>query len=385
MHAGTDLILTGATGFLGGHLMAALVARGKRVIVLGRARSGLSLDVRIARLLEWFGLAGLRGQVDTIEADLLEPALGLSRPQYAALCARRASIIHSAADTRFSERDRRDIAAANIDALGPVLDLASDSRAPFFHFVSTAYVAGRCSGICLEQLVLPSEFNNVYEETKASAEHHVASRCRANDIGFTILRPSIVYGDSRNGRSTRFNALYHPVRALWCLREIYADDIRYHGGQKAEACGIGYQNGSVLRLPVRICLAQRGQLDLIPVDYFVSATMAILQRAESGAIYHLTSHAPVSIDELATYCETFLGIDGIEVVEGVPGMPLTPPEALFRQYVEPYLPYLADARRFDRHHTMLATGGLVPPALTYEVFERCMKFAMNVDWGKAQA
>jgi nucleoside-diphosphate-sugar epimerase len=379
------VVLTGATGFLGGHLMAALLEQGKRVVILGRASGGASLADRIGRLLHWFGLGDRGQQIETAESDLLQPGCGLSRPRYRALCAMGASIVHCAADTRFSERNRREITAVNVGSLKGILDLAADSRAPFFHHVSTAYVAGRHAGICPEQLGHPCEFNNVYEQTKACAEHAVASRCGREGIGYTIIRPSIVYGDSRSGRSTRFNALYHPVRSLACLRDIYVDDIRHRGGHKATACGIALRDG-VVRLPLRVFLARRGQVDLIPVDYFVSAVMAIIERAESGAIYHLTSDAPKTIDDLAAFSQAFLRLDGIEVVEGAPnGVPLTPPEALFQRFMEPYLPYLADTRRFDRRQANRATAGLTPPALTYEVFERCMAYAMSVNWGNGAA
>jgi nucleoside-diphosphate-sugar epimerase len=300
------------------------------------------------------------------------------------LCALRASIVHCAADTRFSERNRREITAVNVGGLKGMLDLAADSRAPFFHHVSTAYAAGRCSGICPEQLVGTAEFNNVYEETKACAEHQVATRCERDGLAYTIIRPSIVYGDSRSGRSTRFDALYHPVRSLSCLRDIYVDDIRLRGGHKARACGIALGDGGVVRLPLRVFLPRRGHVDLIPVDYFVSAVMAIMERADPGAIYHLTSDAPKTIDDLAAYSEAFLKVEGIEVIDASPnGVPLTPPEALFQRFVEPYFPYLADTRRFDRRQAIRATAGLTPPALTYEVFERCMTYAMSVNWGSA--
>jgi nucleoside-diphosphate-sugar epimerase len=213
----------------------------------------------------------------------------------------------------------------------------------------------------------------------------VAVRCGREGLAYTIIRPSIVYGDSRSGRSTRFSALYHPVRSLSSVRDIYLDDIRHRGGHKARACGIALRDCGVVRLPLRVFLARRGHVDLIPVDYFVSAVMTILERAEPGAIYHLTSDAPKTIDDLAAYSQAFLKIDGIEVVDGpANGVPLTPPEALFQRFVEPYIPYLADTRRFDRRQALQATAGLIPPELTYEVFERCMTYAMSVQWGSGR-
>ena len=384
MRSGNDaaLILTGATGFLGGHLLAAFVERGDRVIALGRPSGGQSLNERIRSLLSWFALDDRRGQVETVEADFRMPRLGLEQKRYDALCARVGPIIHCASDTRFSERKRDEITEANIHGLQHMLDLTAHSRAPFFHYVSTAYVAGKTSGCCPEELGDGVDFTNVYEETKAHAEHKVAARCGLEKIPYTIIRPSIVYGDSRSGRSTRFNALYHPVRSLAQIREIYLNDIQYHGGQKARACGISLQHGEVLLLPLRVFVTRRGHLNLIPIDYFVAAVQSILEEKEAGAVYHLTTDAPTSIDELAAYCESYLKIEGIEIIEGAPdGIPRTPPEALFQKFINPYLPYMADSRSFDRRRTNRATAGLAPPDFRYDIFARCMDYAMKVNWG----
>ena len=154
MRSGNDaaLILTGATGFLGGHLLAAFVERGDRVIALGRPSGGQSLNERIRSLLSWFALDGRRGQVETVEADFRMLRLGLEQKRYDALCARVGPIIHCASDTRFSERKRDEITEANIHGLQHMLDLAAHSRAPFSHYLSTAYVAGKTSGCCPEEL-----------------------------------------------------------------------------------------------------------------------------------------------------------------------------------------------------------------------------------------
>lgn len=377
-----DVILTGATGFLGSHLMAALVERGVRVIVLGRGSAGANLGERIVRTLGWFGLEHRIGQVETTEVDLLKPACGLPPSRYDALSARAGTIIHCASDTRFSEGKRDEITATNLHALEGILHLAVDSHASFFHYLSTAYVAGRVSGSCPEELAYPRTFTNVYEETKALAEREVARRCEGEGLAYTILRPSIVYGDSRSGRTTRFNALYFPVRSLLCIRDIYREDILHRGGRQARACGMALQDDGILEMPLRVFLNRRGEINLIPIDYFVSAAMSILEHPEPGQIYHISSDSPNPVDDLTEYIQRFLKIRGIKIVEGARDeMPLTPPEALFRRFMEPYLPYLADTRRFVRRHAARVTSGLCLPELTYEVFERCMNYALSVDWG----
>ncbi len=377
-------VLTGATGFLGSHLMASLLERGNRVVVLGRCSADGSLAFRINKLLEWFGLQTRSDQVETAEVDFLKPLCGLDPDRYAALCDKSGHIIHCASDTRFSEQNRREITAMNVDSLEQILELAKNSTAPWLHYVSTAYVAGISSSFCQETPVASEQFVNVYEETKACAEKKITAQCTMHAIPFTIIRPSIVYGDSRSGRANHFNALYNHVKSLHFIREIYVNDIHNHGGVRSKEIGIYLDDKDILHLPLKVVVAHRGHINLIPVDYFVSAALSILEHGKTGAIYHITSDAPETLDDLALYCESFLKIQGIEIVYGgnASSAAFNPPEALFNRFIGPYLPYMSDTRTFERSNTDDATAGLIPPDFTYDVFERCMDYAVRVHWGK---
>lgn len=377
-------LLTGATGFLGSHLMAALVERKYRLIILGRCANGVSLAERVAKLLAWFGLENRSAGVETAEVDLLKPFLDLEKGRYEELCARADQIIHCASDTRFSERHRRESTDTNVGSLCGMIDFARDCKASRFHYVSTAYVGDATSPLCLEAPVSHANPANVYEENKARAEEEVAARCGKYAIPFTILRPSIVYGDSGTGRSTCFTALYHHVKSLHMIREIYLKDIREHGGDKSRACGIYLDCDGTLHLPLRIFLPQCGYINLIPIDYFVAAVLSVLDHGEAGHIYHLTSDAPKTMEELASYCKTFFKIKGIEILYGdaPSGFRPNPAEELFNRFIAPYRPYLSDTRTFDRNNMNHAAPGLVPPEFSYEIFERCMQYAINANWEK---
>jgi nucleoside-diphosphate-sugar epimerase len=378
-------VLTGATGFLGSHLMAALLERGDRLIILGRphAKKG-SLGERVAKLLAWFGLEDLSAQVETAEVDLLKPLCGLEADRYNALCARTDHVIHCASDTRFSEKNRLESIATNVLSLKGIIEFATDSDASWFHYISTAYAVGVIASFCPEAPVTAKRFANVYEETKAQAEKEVAARCGAHAIPFTIIRPSIVYGDSRSGRASRFNALYNYVKWLYCIRKIYLEDIEKHGGEKSRECGIYLDSEGILNIPLRMVLPQRRNINLIPIDYFVAATLSIMGDPEDRMIYNVTSDAPKTVEEIVWYCESFLRIRGIEIVYGNPsdGTPLNPADALFNKFIYPYRPYLSDRRIFDRSNTNRATSGAAPPALTYAVFKGCMDYAVSVNWGR---
>jgi nucleoside-diphosphate-sugar epimerase len=379
-------LVTGATGFLGSHLMAALVRRGERVVALGRCSQGNSLTERVTRQLAWFGLADRADLVTALEADLLKPQLGLKPACYRALCSQSPCIVHLASDTRFARNNRENSLATNVHSLEQMIEFAGAGRAPFFHYVSTAYVAQAGSQPCLEEPVRHACFANVYEETKAQAESEVMRLCSSHGVPYTILRPSIVYGDAATGRSNSFTALYHHVKALQLIKGIYLADIENQGGAKARASGIRLGADGILELPIRIYLAHQGFVNLIPIDYFVAAALAVIERPRSGGVYHLTSGTPSTMKELAEYCERFLKVRGIEICYGEPpaGYRPNPAESLFNKMIEPYRPYLCDIRVFDRSNLDAAAPGHHPPRLSYPIFERCMQYAVSVDWGNSR-
>ena len=75
-------------------------------------------------------------------------------------------------------------------------------------YVSTAYVAGKRTGVVYEhELVMGQDFKNHYESTKFQAEVWV--REQLDQVPTTILRPAIVVGDSRTGETEKFDGPYY--------------------------------------------------------------------------------------------------------------------------------------------------------------------------------
>jgi nucleoside-diphosphate-sugar epimerase len=377
-------VLTGATGFLGSHIMAGLLLKGKRAVILGRSSGDLPLNERTRKLLKWFGMEHLEGLLEVHETDFLKKNLGLGKEEYENLCNRGLPIIHCASDTSFAEKNREKIMRSNVGSLAEILNFASWSNAAWFHFISTAFAAGIDSAECHEEPVNPTNFTNVYEESKAQAEHIIIERCTENKIPYTVIRPSIVYGDSVNGRSLKFNALYVPVRSTQVIRDIYLEDIRKNNGQKAAEYGIHLDIDGALHLPMKIFIPDKGKINLIPVDYFTKTVLSIIDSPISGIFYHITSNNPENMERLAAHTQRLLNITGIEVVIGTPGSDETrnAPEELFDHLIKPYMPYISDKRIFNRENTDRLTGSAYPPDLSYEIFEKCMTFAISADWGK---
>ena len=384
----SGILLTGGTGFLGSHLAAHLLERGYRLYLLARPLNRLSADERIRRLPNWVGLNYSSGRLKIIEGDLNAPDLGLNPVQTEELLSAVAEIIHCASDTSFSERKRSRVEKANIENFRNLLGFAAKGRCTFLHLVSTAYAAGKKKGTCPAEWIETSKFNNVYEETKHRAEKLAFEACEKAGIGLKIYRPSIVYGNSRTGKTLRFNAVYYPVRILVFLRNLFMKDILDRNAENAREMGIYLDGNRKVHLPVRIETVFSGGINLIPVDYFTRAFTAIMENREVGGIFHIVNAELKPIAEIITYIQKFFHIKGIQAVSPE-AFDLNPPsrlDILFNRYTEAYRPYMRDERIFESSGTeaILKEKRIVCPDFDYAVFSRCMRFALASDWGQLE-
>ncbi|GAB6060787.1 hypothetical protein JCM31598_39040 [Desulfonatronum parangueonense] len=384
---GRTILITGGTGFLGSHLAVRLLTEGHRILLLARGRPQICAQSRVAKLLDWFGVPqSRRSGMEVLEGNLEQPGLGLRARDLQTLVDGVAETIHCASDTSFSERKRRQVEDTNIRGLEHLLDALQDSACRGLHLVSTAYAAGKQSDPCPEDLVRPAGFHNVYEETKCRAEHLAAERCARNRITLTVHRPSIVYGDSVTGRTFLFNALYYPVRTLHFFSKLYGKDILEQDGTKARAMGVWMEQDGSLHLPLRIVGSESHGINLIPVDHFVRAFMAIRADAPQGGVFHIVNPESVTIGRLVDYTRRFFRFGGIRTV--VPNefkdVPRNGLELLFENHIQAYGSYMQDDRAFEhaKSAAILDRRGIICPAFTYDVFATCMRYAVDVDWGR---
>lgn len=380
------MLLTGGTGFIGSHIAMELLHRGYRVILLARPNKQQSVGDRADRLFRWLGLdLGQASQLKVIEAYLDRPDFGLEKSLYDSVADQTDEIIHCASNTSFSERKRREVETDNITNLRHLLDFAGTSRCLAFHHMSTAYVAGKKQGSCREDHVETGAFTNVYEETKYLGEQMISEVCRNQGIRLTIYRPSIVYGDSKTGRTLRFNALYYPIRTVLFFKNLFEKDIQEKGGRRAKQMGVKMNGHGSIYLPIRIEAEEKGGINLVPVDYLVAAFLEIMDACRDGGLFHVVNHKLITIRELVEYTKRFFNVEGIEVV--LPGTldasPRNSLEILFDNYVEAYRPYMMDTRIFENGKTreVLAHKNIKCPDFDFDQFTRCMSYAVESEWG----
>lgn len=315
---------------------------------------------------------------------MARPGLGLAPAEMVRLAAETDEIIHCASDTSFAERRRTEVEAANIGGLANVLELAAASRTSFLHLVSTAYVAGKAPGLTPEAPVSPAAFFNVYEETKCRAEAMARERCRAEGIRLNVYRPSVVCGDSRTGRSLLFNAVYYPVRTVLFLRDVFVKDIRERGGKRAAAMGVSLESDGSVRLPIRIGVGEGEGVNIIPVDHFTAAFLALFEAADGGT-FHIVNPRLKPVGELAAHTAEMFALRGVEArpAAELDGASRNPLESLFDGYLEAYGPYMRDRRIFGREASgpILEGRGLFCPEYDFGVFVKCMAYAVATGWG----
>jgi nucleoside-diphosphate-sugar epimerase len=379
------ILLTGGTGFLGSHIAARLIGEGSEVVLVARSEKGMPAAERVDRLLNWHGVEpAQRKTVRVVEGRMERPDLGLA-PAEAELLREVDEIVHCASNTSFAERKRAEVEAVNVAGLSHILDLAERARCARFHLVSTAYVAGSQTGACPEDLASPAAFTNVYEETKCRAERLAWERCAEAGIPLSVYRPSIVFGHSRTGRSLLFNALYYPVRTAHFLKKLCEKDIREGGGRRATELGVHPDSDGWMVMPIRIGVEEGSGVNLVPVDFFVDAFVAIREEDQDGGIFHITNERLTRIDDIIEWTQTLFHIRGIVArpAEELAERSRNPLETVFDSYLEAYGPYMKDRRIFEmkRSEPILRRRGIRCPEFDEEMFTRCMTFAVECGWG----
>jgi thioester reductase-like protein len=203
--------VTGATGFIGRHLLQALLERGGEVYVLVRAGS----SERLGRLVEKAGAGGAR--IHPVVGDIAEPDLGLARRDLDDLRGRIDHFFHLAAIYDMNVDDRT-AKLANVEGTRHAIDVARALGVQCFHHVSSIAVAGRYPGRFLESMLDEGQpLEHPYFESKFLAEKLVRE---ISDLPYRIYRPGIVVGHSRTGAMDRINGPYYVFKLVQRLRDL---------------------------------------------------------------------------------------------------------------------------------------------------------------------
>ncbi|XP_060830891.1 putative fatty acyl-CoA reductase CG5065 [Bombus pascuorum] len=224
-YAGSGILVTGVTGFLGKGLLEKLIREFPRIaaiFILIRSKTDETIEQRFKKLIDdpIYGIKAknpsLFSRVYPVKGDVSLPDLGLSQQDRSLLLEKVNIVFHAAATVRFNEPLH---VAVNVNTKGTarVIELWNELKNPIsFVHVSTAYSNAHLHEIeekvyttslkPSEMIDVCNKFNktsinqiekeilktypNTYTFSKNLAEQIVANNCK--DLPVAIVRPSII-------------------------------------------------------------------------------------------------------------------------------------------------------------------------------------------------
>ncbi|GHH69945.1 hypothetical protein GCM10018781_29110 [Kitasatospora indigofera] len=268
-----EILLTGATGFCGAHLLATLLeTTGARVHCLVRAadeEQGLE-RIRAAQR-RFLRREPVTDRVVPLLGDLTRPRLGLSEERFEELAARVDVIHHCGGQVNFIY-PYQDLRAANVGGTREVLRLAGHARAIPVHYVSSMAVLAGFG---------PAGVPEVTEDTP---------------LGHPELL-SVGYVESK----WVAEALLHNAAAAGLPVAVHrADDVT--GDLATGAMNTGTEVCAMIKFIAEsgVCPDVELWLDFVPADRFARAVAHIAaHRPAVGEVYHLTNPRHAVLGDLA--------------------------------------------------------------------------------------
>jgi NAD(P)-dependent dehydrogenase (short-subunit alcohol dehydrogenase family) len=215
-----NYFVTGATGFIGRHLVAELLEREGTIYVLVREGSRGKLDA----LIQSLGAAD--GRIVPVAGDLSKPGLGVEGfDERIDHLFHLAAVYDIEADEETSER-------ANVEGTQNVIEFANAHDVGRFHHVSSIAVAGEYRGVFQEDMFDEGQrLPHHYHRTKYESERLVREGVEAKTL---IFRPGIVVGHSETGEMDKVDGPYYFFKVLQKLRHALPEWFPLAGPQGGE-------------------------------------------------------------------------------------------------------------------------------------------------------
>jgi thioester reductase-like protein len=376
-----NVLLTGATGFLGGELLMELskVSCIETIVCLVRAPNDGEASRRLERAFALHGDHYDRKKVLAVAADLLDSRLSydlLRNPTLRDINV----VIHAAANTSFLPQKRAAVEATNVFGTRKLLDWALNlEKLQTFAYVGTATMVG-CSPDVVGRTIYETEDLECsadhlvgYTRSKMLAELEVRSRVPREKL--LVIRPSILLGDSRCVVPRSYDIAWI-IAALQRLRIIFSN--------ANSAC------------------------DILPVDYAARAITKLLLADRRFVMYHVSAGKSAStLAELgrATVSSwpgspplAFATKDDLKALKG--WLRGKPPEGRLRAYrthleylkesvglrevrlllsgLESYWKFMDLDQRFDNSR-LLSDTDIETPEPAHEYLKRTLSFLECVD------
>ena len=274
------VFITGATGFLGSHILAELLEhkgyRNRNIVCLVRCDSEGHGAERIYETFKRYNLDTQNlDSVEIVSGDLVLPQFGLNYKDYENLVRVTSEVFHCAATVNMMA-DYETLKPQNVSATKRIIDFCLKGRKKKLNYASTLSVfvsTDRNEGVALEsdRLDVPCTIYGGYGQTKYVCEKLLLNippeLCSIN-----ILRYGLLCGDTINGISAPKDFLGMFIRGAMVVNKLPKDPSGKLG------------------------------IDISPIDIASKITIDIATKADGG-IYHIASENPLLYSELCRRIE----------------------------------------------------------------------------------
>lgn len=342
------IFLTGITGLLGSAVVVALLRERQdcTFVCLARKSAVKSARKRAEEIIRdeckfdaCPELADMiLSKVDVIEGDVVElnPEEMAQHPLLKGVD----TVFHCAADVNLGKDTTGRTFRINYQGTKNVLALAKLLKVKEFHYVGTAYIAGKLAGCALEDTPIDNGFNNPYEESKFKAEMLV----RNSGIPFSIYRPSIITGRRSDGRIRKPLAFYRILEFIGKLKS-----------HRCSKLGIPYDRP--VNLGINFATIPSEHVYFVPIDYVQEAITALFQQPVANRAYHITGECPLTTRQIQDAVCGVLRLEGVSIApnETSPNMD----NKLMSRFLGDLFPYFSSDIVFDQSNVRKALGNKI--------------------------
>lgn len=275
------VLLTGATGFLGAHLLSELIeGTESTVYCLVRAEDDQGAEKRLRENLNFYyrdkyqGLIGKR--IIPVKGDISLKRLGFDREEYQRLGKRLDTIVHSAAVVKYFGH-YREIEEINVDGTKEICHFACQFGIKLNH-ISTDAVTGNylvenpvsCTYTENDFYVGQNYLGNIYVRSKFEAENLVFKAMKRG-LKATVFRMGNLTGrycDGHFQQNIGENAFYRAIRSMVRLGAVSHELLKE-------------------------------EIEFSPVDLSARAVIKIAQTEESDhRVFHIFNHHKIVMQDL---------------------------------------------------------------------------------------
>ena len=337
--------MTGITGLVGSGFVTALLkdrpdvrfvclARGgKNRTAMDRVVEAMKSECEFEGIPERF--EEIMRHIEVVDGDIvsMDPAAVAALPA----CRGVSQVFHCAADVNLGKDPTGRTFRINYNGTEHMLETARLMKADVFHYVSTAYVAGKSRGVSPEGEVPDNGFNNPYEESKFKAENLV----RACGIPYTIYRPAIITGRRSDGRIRKPLAFYRILEFLGKLKS--------HHCKKSGVSPVDWYN-----MQINFSATPSEHVYFVPIDYVQEAVTELFELPATNQTYHVTGNSPITTRQIEDTVCGVLRLDGVSVGKDCKGA--NQDGELMRRFIGDLFPYFSSDIIFDQTNITNALG-----------------------------